>query len=85
MRKYLEEFPYEVCLKVEDFYADDLRKIKRNEMGDLNWAVSISKWLCEITKTMKDDWIEENSDYTPNKEVEDPKKEKKNKRESQWP
>ena len=71
MRKYLEEVPYEVCLKIKDFYADDLRKIKRNEMGDLNWAVSTSKWLCEITKTMKDDWIEENSDYKPNKEVED--------------
>lgn len=71
MRKYLEEFSYEVCLKIEDSYADDLRKIKRNEIGDLNWAVATSKRLCEMTKIMKDNWIEKNPDYKPNKEVED--------------
>ena len=63
------EYPVQQ-LKIEDFYADDLRKIKRNEMGDLNWAVSTSKRLCEMTKTMKDNWIEKNPDYKPNKEVE---------------
>lgn len=71
MGKYLAGAPYKVCLKVENyFYADHLRRVKRNETGNLTWAKEQSKALCELTKEMKDNWIEQNPDYKPNKEVE---------------
>lgn len=71
MGMYLSEaVPYENCLKLRSTkMLEKLRKIKRNEMGDLDWAVAKSKWLCEVTKSMKDHWIEKHPDYQPDKEV----------------
>ena len=56
---YLAEAPYEVCLKLanSEKMLEELRKVKRNEMGDLEWAKRESKWLCEVTKEMKDNLL----------------------------
>lgn len=45
--------------------------IKRNqfEEADVEWAKKKSKWLCEMSKTLKDTWIEKHPDYQPDKEV----------------
>ena len=71
MGMYLEEAPYEVCLKLanSEKILEELRKVKRNEMGNLEWAKRESKWLCEVTKEMKDNWIEKHPGYQPDKEV----------------
>lgn len=72
MGMYLAGVPYEDCLKLRSKNTlEKLRKVKRNEMGDLDWAVAKSKWLCEVTKSMKDYWVEQNQNYQPDKEVED--------------
>ena len=71
MGMYLAEAPYEVCLKLanSEKMLEELRKVKRNEMGELEWAKQKSKWLCEVTKDMKDHWIEKHPDYQPDKKV----------------
>ena len=72
MGAYLAGVPYEECLKLRNKNRlEKLRKVKRHEIGNLDWAVAKSKWLCEVTKGMKDYWVEKYPDYKPNKEVED--------------
>lgn len=71
MSSYLKGLSYEECLRVKGKRADHLRRVKRNETGNLTWAKEQSKALCELTKSMKDNWVERNPDYKPNKEVED--------------
>lgn len=72
MGMYLAGAPYEVCLKLanSEKMLNKLRKVKRNEVGNLEWAKKESKWLCEVSKGMKDAWVKSNPDYQPNKEVE---------------
>ena len=42
-----DEKDYEECLKMRSKNKlETLRKVKRNETGDLTWAVAKSKWLC---------------------------------------
>lgn len=63
---------YESCLKVghNQELADYLRRVKRNECGDVEWAKEKSKWLCEETKKMRDRWVEKHPNYTYDKKVE---------------
>lgn len=72
MGLYLAGVPYENCLKMEynKELLEKLRKIKRNECGDVEWAKAESKWLCEVTKGMKDHWFEKHLDYEYDKEAE---------------
>ena len=72
MGMYLAGASYESCLKVgyNEELADYLRRVKRNECGDVEWAKEKSKWLCEITKEMKDNWMKKHPDYEYDKEVE---------------
>lgn len=69
MGMYLAGVSYEECLKVKSEKADHLRKVKRNETGNLTWAKEQSKALCELTKEMKDNWVEKYPDYQPDEEV----------------
>ena len=72
MGMYLAGASYELCLKVghNEELADYLRRVKRNECGDVEWAKEKSKWLCEVTKDMKDNWMEKYPDYEYDKEIE---------------
>ena len=46
--------------------------IKRHQLEaiDVEWAKKKSKWLCEMSKRMKDTWCRDNPDYEYDKEVE---------------
>lgn len=72
MGMYLAGASYESCLRVghNEELADYLRRVKRNECGDVEWAKEKSKWLCEVTKEMKDNWMKKHPDYEYDKEVE---------------
>lgn len=72
MGMYLAGASYESCLRVghNEELADYFRRVKRNECGDVEWAKEKSKWLCEVTKDMKDNWVEKHPDYECDKEVE---------------
>ena len=73
MNMYLMGQPYESCLRLIMYPAERLilQKIKRNQLEevDVEWAKKKSKWLCEMSKTLKDNWIEKYPDYQPDKEV----------------
>jgi hypothetical protein len=73
MKMYLMGQPYESCLRLIMYPAERLilQKIKRNQLEevDVEWAKKKSKWLCEMSKTLKDNWIEKHPDYQPDKEV----------------
>ena len=74
MKMYLMGMPYEHCLKLT-MYSEErlkLQMIKRQQIEtiDVEWAKDHSKWLCEMSKRFKDQWVERNPDYQPDKEVE---------------
>ena len=71
MGLYLAGVPYEKCLTLggNKDLLEELRRVKRNECGDVEWAKQKSKWLCEVTKGMKDHWVEKHPDYQPDEEV----------------
>lgn len=73
MGLYLAGASYKSCLKVgyNKELVEYLRRVKRNECGDVEWAKEKSKWLCEVTKGMKEDWMAKHSDYQSNKEIEE--------------
>ena len=70
MGMYLAGVPYERCLTLgnNETLLERLRKVKRNEVGDLEWAKKKSRWLCEVSKGMKDHWVERHPDYEYDKE-----------------
>ena len=69
---YLLGASYESCLHIgyDQERLEYLRKVKRNEAGDLEWAKKESALLCAVMKSMKDAWLECHSDYEYDKEVE---------------
>jgi hypothetical protein len=74
MKMYLMGASYENCLKLTMYPAErlTLQMIKRNQLKeiDVEWAKKKSKWLCEMSKDMKDTWCRDNLDYKYDKEVE---------------
>lgn len=72
MELYLAGASYQTCLTLanNEPVLEKLRKVKRNEVGDLEWAKKKSKWLCEVSKGLKDNWVEKHPDYEYDKEVE---------------
>ena len=69
---YLLGASYESCLHVgyNQERLEYLRKVKRNEAGDLEWAKKESALLCSVMKSMKDVWMECNPDYEYDRKVE---------------
>ena len=67
--------PYESCLRLIMYPAErlTLQMIKRNQLEaiDVEWAKGKSKWLCEMSKRIKDTWCRDNPDYEHDKEVEE--------------
>lgn len=73
MSMYLADYPYESCLKLnhnEDLLTN-LRKIKRNELGDVEWAKQESKLSCDFVQKLKDDWVTQHPDYKCDETVEE--------------
>ncbi len=72
MTLYLASAPYEVCLKLANNtdVLEILRKVKRNEVGDLEWAKKESALLCAVMRGMKNDWVEKRPDYKYDEKVE---------------
>ena len=72
MELYLAGAPYKTCLTLADNkpLLEELRKVKRNEVGDLEWAKKKSAWLCTIAQGLKDAWTEKHPDYEYDRKVE---------------
>ena len=70
---YLLGANYEYCLHVgyDKERLEYLRKVKRNEAGDVEWAKKESAFLCSVMKSMKDVWMTNHPDYEYDKEVEE--------------
>ena len=66
--------PYENCLRLTMYPAERLalQMIKRNQLKeiDVEWAKKKSKWLCDMTKRIKDAWCRDNPDYEYDRKVE---------------
>ena len=74
MKMYMMGMPYADCLKLTMYSSERLmlQMLKRNQLEvDVEWAKNKSAWLCRMSKTLKDGWVEDNPDYKPDKEVEE--------------
>lgn len=72
MELYLAGASYQTCLTLanNETLLGQLRKVKRNKVGNLEWAKKKSALMCTVAKELKDAWIEKHPNYEYNKEVE---------------
>ena len=72
MELYLAGASYKTCLTLADNkpLLEELRKVKRNEVGDLEWAKKKSVWLCTVAQGLKDNWVKKHPDYEYDRKVE---------------